>query len=208
MPGTLNKVSEFATIDVALVVISQTVDNVTTMYGLTTGSKIAVEVQTETKDPVKLIVNGRLIAQKHQQVTVTGNKITLTDNVFTPEVVKVLQGGTVKYDLVDTTKVVGYTPPQVGDTTEILPFELQAYSVRYDEAGLVIGYEKISYPNCKGEPVALNSENDVFRAPEYTINSAPQSGQAPYDIDYVDALPEFITTTTNSTPAETPVGGG
>lgn len=200
MPGTINKVSEFATIDVVLVVISQTVNNVTTMYGLTTGSKIAVEVQTETKDPVKLIVNGRLIAQKHQQVTVTGNKITLTDNVFTPEIVKMLQGGTIKYDSVDVTKIIGYTPPQVGDTAEILPFELQAYSARYDAAGLIIGYEKISYPNCKGEPVALNSENDVFRAPEYTINSAPQSGQAPYDIDYVDALPEFITTTTNSTP--------
>lgn len=199
MAQTLKKTSEFATIDVALVVISQTIGNVTTMYGLNTASKIAVEVQTDTKDPVKLIVNGRLIAQKHQQVTVTGNKITLTDNVFTPEVVKMLQGGTIKYDSKDATKVIGYTPPEVGDNTPIEPFELQAYSARYDAAGLIIGYEKITYPNCKGEPVALNSENDVFRAPEYAINSAPQSGQAPYDIDYVDELPEFITTTTPTT---------
>lgn len=201
MAGTLKKTSEFATIDVALVVISQTVEGVTTKYGLNTASKIAVEVQTDTKDPVKLIVNSRLIAQKHQQVTVTGNKITLTDNVFTPEVVKILQGGTIKYDVTDTTKVIGYTPPVVGDTATIEPFELQAYSARYDAAGLIIGYEEITYPNCKGEPVALNSENDVFRAPEYTINSAPQSGQAPYDINYVDELPEFIVPTT------TPVGG-
>ena len=194
MAGTINRASEFATIDVVLVVVSQTINGTTTKYGLNTASKIGVEVQTETKDPVKLVVNGRLIAQKHQQVTVTGNKITLTDNVFTPEVVKVLQGGTIKYDLTTPTKIIGYTPPQVGSDTTIEPFEVEAYSARYDAAGIIIGYEKISYPNCKGEPVALNSENDVFRAPEYVIDSAPTTGQAPYDIDYVDELPEFITT--------------
>lgn len=192
MAGTINKVSEFATIDVVLVVLSQTLNNVTTKYGLNTASKIGVEVQTETKDPVKLVVNGRLIAQKHQQVTVTGNKLTLTDNVFSPEVVKILQGGTIKYDQTVTTKVIGYTPPTVGSDTTLDPFEIEAYSARYDAAGQIIGYEKITYPNCKGEPIALNSENDVFRAPEYTIDSAPTSGQAPYDIDYVTSLPEFI----------------
>lgn len=195
MAGTINRVSEFATIDVVLVVLSQTVNGTTTKYGLNTASKIGVEVQTETKDPVKLVVNGRLIAQKHQQVTVTGNKLTLTDNVFTPEVVKILQGGTIKYDQTDVTKVIGYTPPTVGSDTTLDPFEIEAYSARYNAAGTIIGYEKITYPNCKGEPIALNSENDVFRAPEYTIDSAPTSGQAPYDIDYITSLPEFIETT-------------
>ena len=204
MAGTINKASEFATIDVVLVVISQTIEGVTTKYGLNTASKIGVEVQTETKDPVKLVVNGRLIAQKHQQVTVTGNKLTLTDNVFTPEIVKILQGGTIKYDQTDVTKIVGYTPPVVGSDTQLAPFEVEAYSARYNAAGQIIGYEQIIYPNCKGEPIALNSENDVFRAPEYTIDSAPTSGQAPYDINYIDSLPEFITTQTVTNSEEEP----
>jgi hypothetical protein len=36
----------------------------------------------------------------------------------------------------------------------------------------------------------LSSEDDVFRAPEYTINSAPANGEAPYDIDIVSELPK------------------
>ena len=29
----------------------------------------------------------------------------------------------------------------------------------------------------------------VFRAPEYTINSAPKTGEAPYKITYIKELP-------------------
>lgn len=46
------------------------------------------------------------------------------------------------------------------------------------------------YPNCQGQPVALSSEDGVFRAPEYTITSAPDKGQAPYEIAYVKELPD------------------
>ena len=50
-------------------------------------------------------------------------------------------------------------------------------------------FEKITYPNCQGVPVAFGSEDGAFRAPEYTINSAPGNGEAPYSIDYVKDLP-------------------
>ena len=59
----------------------------------------------------------------------------------------------------------------------------------YDAAGLITGYECIEYPNCEGDPIALESEDNVFRAPEYTINSAPKTGEPPYKITYVDVLP-------------------
>ena len=52
-------------------------------------------------------------------------------------------------------------------------------------------YEKITYPNCQGTPVTINTEDDVFRVPEYTINSAPKTGQAPYTIQYVAQLPNL-----------------
>ena len=68
-------------------------------------------------------------------------------------------------------------------------FTLIAYSAIYNAAGVITGYEKITYPNCQGTPVALNSQDDVFRAPGGTINSAPNTGEAPYTIEYVDELP-------------------
>lgn len=187
---------EIPTIDVSMVTLEVTEGK---EIALQTASKIAVSVQTETEDSVKLVVKGKLIAQKPETTTITGNTVVLTDNVFNPEMVKVLQGGTVKYwtSAEQTTEgdtdagfgVSSYTPPVAGSDDKGTPFTLNAYSAIYDAAGLVTGYEKIAYPNCQGTPVALNSEDNVFRAPEYTINSAPKTGEAPYKIKYVKTLP-------------------
>lgn len=191
------KGNEIPTIDVALVTL--TIPNSQDEIALDTSTQIQVTVQSETSDAIKLIVKGRLIAQKREQVTITGNTIVLTDNVFNPEMVKILQGGTIKY-WTDSTKstegdtdtgngVASYTPPVAGSTDEVPAFTLNAYSAIYNAAGIITGYEKIQYPNCKGTPIVLNSQDDVFRAPEYTINSAPDIGEAPYVINYVSALP-------------------
>lgn len=187
---------EIPTIDVSMVTVEVSGGK---EIALQTASKIAISVQSETEDSVKLVVKGKLIAQKPEQVTITGNTITLTDNVFNPELVKILQGGTIKYwssaeqstegDTDAGFGVSSYTPPVAGSDDKGSPFTLNAYSAIYDAAGLVTGYEKIAYPNCQGTPVALNSEDNVFRAPEYTINSAPKTGEAPYKITYIKGLP-------------------
>ena len=52
-------------------------------------------------------------------------------------------------------------------------------------------YEKITYPNCQGTPITINTEDGVFRLPEYVINSAPKTGEAPYTISYVKSIPTF-----------------
>lgn len=179
--------AEIATIDCQLITI-ETEDG---EFGFETASKIGVEPQIETTDAVKLIIKGKLKAQKPEQSTITGNKITLTDNVFNPELVLVLQGGVIKYDTEDPTKITGYTPPVSGSNDKGEVFKLNAYSAQYDAAGLIVNYEKITYPNCQGIPVAFGAEDGVFRSSEYTINSAPKTGEAPYDINYVDVLPEL-----------------
>lgn len=179
--------AEIATIDCALITI-ETKDG---EFGFETASKIAVEPQIETTDAVKLIIKGKLKAQKPEQSTITGNKIILTDNVFNPELVLVLQGGVIKYDAENPKKITGYTPPVSGSNDKGEVFKLNAYSAQYDAAGLIVNYEKITYPNCQGIPVAFGAEDGVFRSSEYTVNSAPKTGEAPYDINYVDALPEL-----------------
>ena len=67
-----------------------------------------------------------------------------------------------------------------------------AYSAQYDSSGAIVQYEKITYPNCIGVPVSFSSEDGAFRAPEYTINSAPKTGEAPYKIEYVATLPILV----------------
>lgn len=189
------KITEIPTIDVVLVVVESGDES----YALDTANKIEVEPQIETTDAVKLIVKGRLLAQKNETSTLTGNKITLTDNVFAPELVKFLQGGTIKYwTTSDKTAeaeaqtqygVSSYTPPTTGSGEKGKVFKLHAYSAQYDTSGQIVQYEKITYPNCQGVPISLSSEDGAFRAPEYTINSAPKSDEAPYSISYVKELP-------------------
>ena len=201
------------TIDVSLVTISYDNDGTTVEIGFDTANQIEVEAQTEEQDAVKLIVKGKLKAQKPASVTITGHKITLHDNVFIPELVKLLQGGTIKYwqDANHTESgttetdygVAGYTPPVTGSDDKGKVVTLNAYSAIYNAAGVITGYEKTMYPNCTGVPIAFNSEDGTFRAPEYTINSAPNTGQPPYDISYVKALPVLTGTTNMEGPAAT-----
>lgn len=188
-------ITEIPTIDVVMVVV----ETDTKSYALDTASQIQVEPQIEEEDAVKLVVKGKLKAQKPAVSTITGNKITITDNVFAPEVVKMLQGGTIKYwtSADKTTEgteptefgISSYTPPTVGSGEKGEVFKLHAFSAQYDASGQIVQYEQITYPNCQGVPVAFGSEDGAFRAPEYTINSAPKKDEAPYSIHYVQDLP-------------------
>lgn len=193
---------EIPTIDVVLVTVGP-VEEGGDEIALDTASNIQVSPQIETEDAIKLIVKGRLVAQKPAVNTMTGNAITLTDNVFNPELVQILQGGVIKYwadadqDSTSDTDagfgVASYTPPVAGAMSQQKVFPLNAYSAIYNAAGVITGYEKITYPNCQGVPVAFNSKDGVFRVSEYTINSAPAEGEAPYVINYVKELPSVGT---------------
>lgn len=187
MPRTKKKATGIPTIDVALVVVRTGTESNGMEIAVDTANKIAVEPQTDTVDAIKLVKLGRLLAQKPATTTITGHQITLTDNVFIPELVKILQGGT----LTGTGTSMTYTPPVAGSGEKGEVFELDAYSAEYDASGQIVKYEKITYPNCQGTPISINTEDDVFRVPEYTINSAPKSGEAPYKISYVEQLPTF-----------------
>lgn len=176
---------EIPTIDVELVTVQAGEDG--EELGLYTANQISVAVQTETIDAVKLVVKDRLIAQKRKKEIVTGNEITLTDNVFNVQLVKILQGGTIVTDT--SGKITGYKPPKTGSGESGKIFKLIVYSTIYDESGVIKGYEKVTYPNCTGNPIALSAQDGTFRASEYVITSAPSKDEEPYTIDYVDTLP-------------------
>lgn len=190
MPNTKKKAVGIATIDVELVVVrTKASDGSTTEIAVDTANKVSVEPQTEDTDAVKLVKGSRVIAQKLGKSILTGNTITLTDNVFIPELVKIFQGGTITPG--DDAKYPSYEPPAAGSTDKGEIFELDVYSAVYDAAGLIDRYEKITYPNCQGTPISLSTEDGTFRVPEYTINSAPKTGEKAYKITYEKTLPDF-----------------
>ena len=191
MANTKKAKAEIATIDCTLVTITVGEGDDAKEFGFDTSNSVSVEPQLEEQEAIRLVVKGILRAQKPRTTTITGNQITLTDNVFNPELVQVLQGGTVEWDEA-TGRLKRYIPPVAGSSDKGQTFKLNVYSAHYDAAGLIVDYEKITYPNCKGQPVAFSSEDNTFRAPEYVIDSAPRQGEAPYVIEYVDKLPDLI----------------
>lgn len=191
--------NEIPTIDVNLCTV-ETRDGIE--FGFDTSNQVEVEIQTEETEAVKLVVKGRLRAQKPKEATITGHEITLHDNVLNPQLVRVLQGGRIWYwqdeahtemDEEETPYgVAKYTPPVAGSVEKGEVFTFNTYSAIYNAAGIITGYEKTMYPNCQGTPVAFNSQDGTFRAPEYTITSAPDEGEAPYEITWVDSLPQLV----------------
>lgn len=190
--------TEIAMIDAALVVMRTRGVNAQTL-ALDTASQVEVAIATETTDAVKLIIKGKLIAQKKATTTVTGNTLTLTDNVFNFEQAKILQGGTLYYwtteakTATQTEKtefgVAGYEPPVAGSDDKGEVFDLDIYSSVYDTSGDIVQYEKITYPNCTGQPFGVGAQDDTFNVNSITIDSAPAKGQAPYSIMTVKELP-------------------
>lgn len=194
----LKRATEIPTIDVCMVVVEAGELKI----ALDTASKLGVEPVTEDVDAVKLVIKGKLKAQKGKTSTITGHTLVLTDNVFIPELVKMLQGGIIKYwtDATKTTSsetdsgfgIASYTPPASDSGETGIIFKLVAYSAQYDTSGQIVQYEKTTYPNCQGSPITINMEDGVFRVSEYTINSAPGKGEPPYWIEFVQELPKLV----------------
>ena len=167
--------------------------------GLDTASQVEVAIASETTDAVKLIIKGKLKAQKKAKTTVTGHTITLTDNVFNYEEAQILQGGTIYYwtsaEKTDKSAaktefgIAGYEPPVAGSGETGEAFDLDIYSAVYDTAGEIVNYQKVTYPNCTGNPFGVGAQDDTFYVGSITIDSAPATGQAPYSIETVDKLP-------------------
>lgn len=193
MARTKHKAVGIPTIDVSLIVIRTGTEEDGLEIAVDTSNKLGVEPQVETTDAIKLIKLNRVIAQKPQQTVITGHQLTLIDNVLTPMLMKIFQGGTLDED---ENGYPVYVPPLAGSGDKGEVFEIDAYSAEYDASGQIVKYEKITYPNCEGTPVAINTEDNVFRLPEYVINSAPKTGQAPYSISYVKTLPDFTQAST------------
>lgn len=199
MADNVKRGTEVAMIDCALVVIKTKGVNAKSI-GLDTASQVEVAIATETTDAIKLIIKGKLKAQKKATTTVVGNTLTLTDNVLNFELAKILQGGTIKYWTSDehtatstestSFGIAGYEPPVVGSDDKGETFDMELYSSVYDTAGDIVQYEKITYPNCTGQPFGVGAQDDTFYVGSITIDSAPAKGQAPYSIDTVFALPK------------------
>lgn len=190
----INKPTETATIDACLVVLTKE-DESKSAIGITSNTEVATEIQTEETDDNKLIIKNKLKAQKIGKKTVTGVKVTLTDNLTILELAQAVQGGTITRD--ESGKITKYTPPLIDSDVKQEKYTLDIYSACMDTSGDVLQYEKVTYKHCTGDPVGYNAKDDEWRTTEYVLKSLPKGDEAPYEVTYVDELPT-VTEPTNA----------
>lgn len=157
-----------------------------TTYNFSTADEISCEPVLEEGESKQLKIKSRVIAQKQTPDMVLGHDIKCKDNVFTPELLADIQGGTVAKQ---TEKFKKYTAPNVGATPSTKVFDFIAYVEIVGDDGATGEYLKYTFPNCKGSFISPNFKDGEYYSSEYTIKSRPALGTQLYDVELVSELP-------------------
>ena len=155
-------------------------------HNFATADEISCEPVIEEGEAVNLTIKNKLIAQKQTPDMVLGHDITCKDNVFTPELLADIQGGTVSKTLEAFSK---YTAPNVGAVPATKAFDFVAYIEVVGDDGPTGDYLKYTFPNCKGSFISPNFKDGEYYANEYTIKSRPALGTSLYTVELVSELP-------------------
>ncbi|MEG1004629.1 MAG: hypothetical protein RSF37_14635 [Clostridium sp.] len=133
-----------------------------------------------------LRVKNRIVSTNKTEDIQYGSSLTFKDTAFQPEVLAIVDGGTVTKT---ENKVTGYSAPAVGGVVNRIPCTINIYTSEKDTSGEVLQYAKFSYPSCKGKPAKFSFKDGEYMTPEYTMVSRPAKGAKPFDLTFVKALP-------------------
>lgn len=182
-------VQEFPLANIVRVEI-ETEETTPKQYRLTdVASEAEITAYVSEGQEKELRVKNVIKAQNKTEDIVKGYDIRLVSATMIPEILALVDGGTLKYDDVDPSKVIGYDAPVVGVPVERKPFSLHIYTEEKDVDGSTVSYVKFTYKHCKGTPVNYSIIDGEFFAPELTCKSRPKSGESPVAIDFLDELP-------------------
>lgn len=184
----MGQVEQFALCDVVMTQIKVTGG---TTHSFATADEISCEPVIEEGEAVNLTIKNQLIASKQTPDMVLGHDITCKDNVFTPEMLADIQGGTVTKA---TEKFSKYVAPNVGAMPSTKSFEFIVYVEIVGDEGPTGEYLKYAFPNCKGSFISPNFKDGEYFAAEYTIKSRPALNTPIYEVDLVSELPTGVET--------------
>ncbi len=183
------EVKEFPLANIARVEI-ETEETVPKQYRLTdVASEAEVTAYISEGEEKELRVKNTIKAQNKTEDIVMGYDIKLVSATMVPEILALIDGGTLKYDETDTEKIIGYDAPAIGSPVERTPFTLHVYTEEKDGDGSTKSYVKFSYLHCKGKPTDYNLQDGEFFVPELTAKSRPKLGESPVSITFLDELP-------------------
>lgn len=136
-----------------------------------------------------LRVKNTIKAQNNTEDIVMGYDLKFVNATMVAETLALIDGGTLRFDETEDTKVVGYDGPPAGSPVERQLFTTYVYTEEKDVDGSTKSYVKFGYKHCKGTPINYTLTDGEFFAPELTAKSRPKKGESPVSIDFIDELP-------------------
>jgi hypothetical protein len=158
-------------------------------YVFETADEASVEPHVSEGQENILRVKNQILAIDRTEDIVVGYDLTFKDNTLIPELLALIDGGTLTYDDVETDKVVKYEGPESGKTVSRTKFTLNVYTEEKDESGDTVKYAKFIFKHCKGKPVEFTLKDGEFYVPELKAESRSKSGEKPVTIEFLDTLP-------------------
>lgn len=121
-----------------------------------------------------------------------GYNLTFKDNTFDPEIMALIEGGTVREV---GGSIAGYDSPMLSQgASNMKPFRMNIYVPNY-VGDSIVNYVKITLNNCTGSAPGLNIGKE-FYAPEFKIKAreATKASLPVKSMDYVATLPAILRT--------------
>ena len=153
-------------------------------------SEIDIDPDISNGDEKILRDDEKILATASSPDLLYGYKLKLKNTTFELAVAALIEGGKIRYDETDPTKIIGYDTPMLSEGSTIKPFMAEVYVANY-EGEDIKNYAKITFNKCTGKAFKMSLKKD-FYAPEFEIKCR-ENTKAVLPIksmDFVDKLPE------------------
>ena len=165
----------------------ETYEDIPAVYRFTTASEGSYSAVVSEGQETILRVKNELLATNRFEDIQYGSDINLTQVTFVPEILAIVDGGTV---IKEGDTIVRYDGPLAGTPVNRKLFKLKLYVEQKDISGETMQYVCFTFEKCKGKPATFSFKDGEFITPQYTIMSRIPKGSSPYTMEYMDTLPE------------------
>ena len=132
----------------------------------------------------------RIIATATQPDLTYGYEVELKDNTFSIEILGLVEGGTIKYDETDETKIIGYDSPLLDEGSLCKPFATNIY-VEERKGSSLVGYVKLTLNYCLGKAPEFEFKKGEFYSPTFSIDARENTlaNKPIKNIEFIKTLP-------------------
>lgn len=158
-------------------------------YVFTTSSEAGITpYMSEGEEKIHRVKN-QILGSLRTEDIVLGYDIRLVNNTFCPELLAIVDGGTVTYDE-DGTTFKSYEAPAAGEVVDREKVTVNIYSEEVDCDGDTVSYFKFTFLHAKGKPVEYSIQDGEFYIPEMTLKSRAKKGEKPVKVEVLSELPD------------------